>query len=333
MKVAIVSDTHLGFGNDKPEFHRQAVKFFGDVFFPYVKANGVEAIIHLGDLVDKRRNINYTTLKVLKESFLRPIEELDVNTYIIAGNHDCYYTNTNDVNALSALVNVANVHILTRNGAHVKFGGVKFLLLPWIAPDTQEAAMRRVAESDATVLCAHLPLIGFPQFTGHLAMDGFDPKDFAKFETVLTGHWHHRSTDGNITYVGSPYEMSWVDHDNQKGFHVYDTEKRELSFIANPHKMFHRLTSVEQAKELKLDADSKVRFVIDENTDAKAIETAMAAVEAKWDISIMNTAEPATAVSIAVGDTLSIIKAECDGNVALESILTELYVQATTTAV
>jgi hypothetical protein len=57
----------------------------------------------------------------------------------------------------------------------------------------------------------------------------------------LTGHFHHKSDDGHIYYVGTPGEMTWSDHDDPRGFHIFDTHTRELEFIRNPYKMFHKI--------------------------------------------------------------------------------------------
>jgi hypothetical protein len=34
--------------------------------------------------------------------------------------------------------------------------------------------------------------------------------------------------------------MTWSDFEDQKGFHIYDTETRELEFVPNPLQMFHK---------------------------------------------------------------------------------------------
>jgi predicted RNA methylase len=35
--------------------------------------------------------------------------------------------------------------------------------------------------------------------------------------------------------------MTWSDFGDQKGFHIFDTNTRELTFVPNPHTMFHKL--------------------------------------------------------------------------------------------
>jgi hypothetical protein len=35
--------------------------------------------------------------------------------------------------------------------------------------------------------------------------------------------------------------MTWADYNDERGFHIYDTETRELEFIKNPLQMFYKI--------------------------------------------------------------------------------------------
>jgi hypothetical protein len=41
--------------------------------------------------------------------------------------------------------------------------------------------------------------------------------------------------------LGSHAEFTWSDYDDRKGFHILDTETRELTFIENSYRMFSKL--------------------------------------------------------------------------------------------
>ena len=100
--------------------------------------------------------------------------------------------------------------------------------------------MKFIEETDAQILFGHLELSGFEMYKGAVNDHGMSPKIFDKFDVVCSGHFHHKSTRGNINYLGAPYEMTWSDYDDPRGFHVFDTETRELTFIQNPRKMFQK---------------------------------------------------------------------------------------------
>lgn len=61
------------------------------------------------------------------------------------------------------------------------------------------------------------------------------------YKRVFTGHFHTRSHEDNIFYLGSPYEYTWSDYDDPRGFHIFNTDTDELEFIVNPNKMFHKI--------------------------------------------------------------------------------------------
>ena len=87
----------------------------------------------------------------------------------------------------------------------------------------------------------HFEIAGFEMDRGNISHDGIDKKILSRYDIVLSGHFHHKSSDGQITYVGTPGEMTWSDYNDPRGFHLFDTDTRELEFIQNPYRMFHKL--------------------------------------------------------------------------------------------
>ena len=59
MKVALITDTHFGARNDSLLFLDFFRKFYENIFFPTLKERGITDVIHLGDVVDRRKFINY----------------------------------------------------------------------------------------------------------------------------------------------------------------------------------------------------------------------------------------------------------------------------------
>jgi DNA repair exonuclease SbcCD nuclease subunit len=76
---------------------------------------------------------------------------------------------------------------------------------------------------------------------GMMCHDGMSAELFDRFELVMSGHFHHRSKNGPIQYLGNTYEITWADYDDTRGFHIFDTDTRNLTFVPNPYKMFYKL--------------------------------------------------------------------------------------------
>ena len=103
MKIALLNDTHFGCRNDSPAFMKYQNRFYEELFFPYLIENNIKTLIHLGDVVDRRKFINHNTAHNFKHKFWNKLDELNIDTHVLLGNHDTYYKNTNEVNAIGNL--------------------------------------------------------------------------------------------------------------------------------------------------------------------------------------------------------------------------------------
>ena len=242
MKIALITDTHWGIRNDSVAFIDNSKKFIDKVFFPYIDSNNISTVFHLGDLVDRRKYVNINTAKRLREDFLTPLSERKLDVHLIAGNHDTYYKNTNDVNSLTELViGKYNFKVYDKNSYECIFDGVPIIFIPWICDENRKQILNSLQTTSAQIVIGHLELQGFEMYRGSINSHGDDRKIFDRFDIVMSGHYHHRSNDGHIFYLGSHGEFTWSDYDDPRGFHVFDTETRELTFIENPYKMFKKI--------------------------------------------------------------------------------------------
>jgi len=256
-QIALITDTHWGCRNDSPVFAEHISKFYKEVFFPYLEEHGINYIIHLGDIVDRRKYINFVTAKRLDEDFIEPIYKNKLFLHAIIGNHDTYFKNTNEINSMNVLYR-DNAHFNYYHGpAEFSIDGCKILFMPWICSGNYQNCMDAIEKTDAQVLFGHLELTGFEMYKGMPNDHGFDAKLFDKFDVVCSGHFHHKSSRGNIHYLGAPYEMTWSDYDDPRGFHIFDTHTRELTFIENPNKVFHKIfyNDVDQTIEYVMNQD------------------------------------------------------------------------------
>ena len=241
MKIALVTDTHFGARGDHLAFDKQFDKFYTETFFPTLVERGIKNVIHLGDMFDRRKYINYLTLRNCRKYFFDPMLKLGIKLDVIVGNHDVFYKNTNDINSPGLLLQqYSNLSAYDRP-VELTYDGLDILMLPWICTDNYEDSMTMIKDTSATVCLGHLELAGFQMHRGQVNDHGFSPSIFNRFDLVCTGHFHHRSSNGPIHYLGNPYELTWADYEDPRGFHIFDTETRELEFIVNPNRMFYKI--------------------------------------------------------------------------------------------
>jgi hypothetical protein len=272
-KVALITDTHFGCRSDSEILHSYFERFYLEVFFPYLKEHNIKRVIHLGDAFDRRKYINFVSLDRCKKYFYDQFQENDIFLDQIVGNHDTAYKNTNHVNSPKLLLGEYDDSIqIHYEPTEIEIDGRKIVAMPWICSDNFDDAMDLIDNSDATVMMGHLELSGFEMYRGTYHSGGMTQEMFSKFDVVMSGHFHHKSSRGNIHYLGCPYEMTWSDYGDQKGFHIFDTETTELTFVPNPLALFHKV-SYNDVKWKDADHLKELDFSNLKNTFVKVIVT------------------------------------------------------------
>jgi len=257
MKIAIITDMHLGVRGDSKVFLDHQEKFFSEVFFPYIDSNDIKIVLDLGDTFDRRKYINYVTLNRAKKFFFNQLQERNIEYHAITGNHSVYYSNTNEVNSMDLLLQeYDNFHIYESTPVNLTFGSTNVIMVPWLTKDNIQNSLDVLKTSTAHICMGHFDIVGFEMLKGTLCSHGLNKEVFTHFESVYSGHFHHPSEYGNINYLGAPYEMTWSDHGGKRGFRVLDTETRDLEWVLNPFPVFHKIEyddadmSVEDAEAL-----------------------------------------------------------------------------------
>ena len=305
MKIALITDTHFGARNDSQIFTEHFMKFYDKVFFPYLEENDITTLIHLGDLVDRRKYINYVTLNTVRRDFIFKLGDMGIDTHIIIGNHDTYYKNTNKINAVQEL-----------------FTTLEGVQEPWIYEE----------------------VTGYSMYRGLVCEHGLSKKTFNKFDMVLSGHFHYKNGDGHIQYLGTPYELMWSDVDDPKGFYVFDTDTRDMNFIVNPYKIFYKILYNDLENEyLNRDYDeyenSYVKVIVVEKEDSYKFDLFLDRLYSfnPYDVTIIE--DPLEILDTAgeldeAEDTMTILSKYIDGleltvdKTRLDSLMKTLYLEA-----
>ena len=252
MKIALLNDTHFGVRKDSQAFRDYQLKFYNEIFFPYLKENNINTLVHLGDVVDRRKFINFQTASIFRDQFWDRLYKEKIDTHIIIGNHDTYFKNTNDVNAIENLYSSfdkVNEPFIYTKSTVVEFDGTPILFVPWICDDNYDHSMNMLNTAKADLCFGHLEIKGIEMQNGVINEYGLAKSDFSRFEKVVSGHFHKHTDDGQIFYCGAQYEMTWSDYKDPKAFHVFDTETREMTRISNPFTIHKKIIYDDKKKD------------------------------------------------------------------------------------
>lgn len=350
MKIALITDLHFGARNDSANFMDYYEKFYTNIFFPKLKEEGVTKIIILGDTFDRRKYINFNTLKRAKEMFFKPAQDNGISIDMIVGNHDLYFRNTAEVSSVGLLLGEFNNINVIDEPKTLSYDNTEICLIPWICAENQEQCLEHMQSTKALICCGHFEIEGFSMYRGQPAEEGLSKNIFNKFELTFSGHYHHKSDAGGIHYLGNPYQLTWQDYEDDRGFHILDLTDRELTFIKNPYTMFERLVYDDKANQISeiasFDfspcANKYLKVVVVNKTnpylfdvymgnlyqvnpaDVNVIEDFMELTEGLED-DIINEAEDTITILNKYVD--SVAEDSVDPN-KLKSILRELYVEA-----
>jgi DNA repair exonuclease SbcCD nuclease subunit len=248
MQIAIINDTHCGVKNGSDVFLKNAEQFYTNVFFPYLEKHNIKTIIHLGDYFEHRKYVNFKALNQNKKMFLDVLRERGIHMSIIPGNHDVYYKNTNELNSLQELLSQNSFSVsIYEDPVDLPFGDMTIGMVPWICPENEDKCLDFLEHSKSNIIMGHFELGGFQYMANaNIKSHGMDKSKLKRFEAVYSGHYHTKSTQDNVTYLGTQLELTWNDAGDPKHFHIFDTNTREMTPVRNPYTLFERITYDEE---------------------------------------------------------------------------------------
>ena len=275
MKIAIITDQHFGARKNSKLFHDYFLKFYNDIFFPTLEKEGITTVIDMGDTFDSRKGIDFSALAWSKINYFDRLRELGCEVHTIVGNHTAYYKNTNEVNAIDLLLReYDNINIYSE-ATEIKVDNLGILLIPWVNNENEEQTLRMIDKTKCPMAMGHLECKGFRIHRGYVMEQGIDAALFDKFKKVYSGHYHTRSDNGKLYYLGNPYEMYWNDMEDTRGFHLFDTDTLEHTPIDNPYRIFYNIYYKDhdyQTFDTREYKNKIVKLIVRQKSDPKKFE-------------------------------------------------------------
>ena len=155
MKVAIITDQHFGARKNSKLFHDYFLKFYNDIFFPYLEENNIKVVIDMGDTFDSRKGIDFSALAWAKNNYYDRLHDMGIRVHTIVGNHTAYYKNTNEVNAVDLLLREYDNVTVYSEATEVKIDDRNILFIPWINQDNEEKTFKVIENSNSKCAMGH----------------------------------------------------------------------------------------------------------------------------------------------------------------------------------
>jgi hypothetical protein len=275
MKIAIITDQHFGARKGAQFIHDYFEEFYNNIFFPYLEEHQIDTVIDMGDTFDNRRNIDLASLEWSKRVYFDRLQDMGITLHSVVGNHTAYYKDTNEVNTIDLLLSEYDNISVYANTTEINIDGLDILLIPWINQENEKETYNLIKKTKCSVAMGHLELNGFTATPGHMMEHGASLEPYQNFEKVYSGHYHTRSDNGKIYYLGNPYELFWNDVNQTRGFHIFDTSTKEHTPVNNPYKLFHILYyrdtnyKLFDTRELK---NKIVKVIVKQKTNQKQFE-------------------------------------------------------------
>jgi hypothetical protein len=172
---------------------------------------------------------------------------------------------------------------------------------------------------------------------------GMDKSKLKRFEAVYSGHYHTKSTQDNITYLGTQFELSWSDAGDPKYFHIFDTDTREMAPVRNPNNLYQKLIWDDEPVKLREDMikGKYIKVVVTSKKDLFEFDKFLEKVYNfnPYEVKVLETFEEYTGDNvedekISTVDTTTLLNSYVDAtetdlnNDTLKKMLQELYVEA-----
>lgn len=342
MKICLLGDTHFGVRNDSKSFHKYYEKFY-DTLFDYIDQNNIEYILQLGDLFDRRKYINFLTLAESKRYFFERAYAKGIRIVALLGNHDIFWKESLSVNSPELLLEQYNNITIIHHPKTISINGVSIDMVPWICKENEQEISEFIRTSSSDICLGHFELAGFDMMKGIPNHEGTDAKFLTKYKKVFSGHYHTASSKGNITYLGTPYELTWIDYGDPKGFYILDTETLDVEFIKNELTMFYKIyyNDTEDVKiDLKELEEKIIKLIVVNKTDYKKFDSLVENIykqnptELKIIEDLSEFETSAVDDNLNLEDTMTLLSEYVDGletdadKQRLKTLLRELYVEA-----
>lgn len=278
-KIALFTDIHFGIHQNSKEWIQITFQWL-QTFKKYCLDNNIKEIIFCGDFFNPRDVVTWSTIDYGKKciDYLRK----DFILHLLVGNHCCYLKDNTNINSLNIFKGLQNVNVYDQPSS-VSINNKQFLFIPWFENKDKLQQVFNCFNYKFDVMIGHFEINSF-KMSGKICENNVQSNELLnKASLIFTGHFHTRQTrkynNGEIVYIGNPFQMDYSDENDDKGFAVLNTDNMTYTFINNTiSPVFHRIlysewkTIQNEEKRVKTIKNNFITIIINEKLTNEELE-------------------------------------------------------------
>lgn len=226
-KSALFTDIHFGRKGNSPQHNADCIAYIKWFCEQVQQDPTIDHVIFMGDWHEHRGALSVNTLNF---SYVgaEMINRLGLPVFFCVGNHDLFHRHTREMYSVVHFNEFKNFTLIDTPTVikHIADGAL-------ISPFLFDAEYTSMADKlNIPFWAGHFEFKGF-LVTGHSMrmQTGPDPLDFKGPKQIVSGHFHKRQANDNITYIGNTFPMDFSDaNDILRGMAITDHYTGELSF-------------------------------------------------------------------------------------------------------
>lgn len=216
-KAIFLTDVHFGLRNNDKTHNLDCLDFIDWVIDTARKRN-ITKCFFLGDWHDSRHTIHVSTLNYSNEGLCK-LNNAFEKTYFILGNHDLFYKENRKLFSVPFVDNMTNIELIK----DPKFDK-NVLMVPWLIGDEWTNVVE--TSVNAHYVFGHFELPNFMLNDGIVHQDhgGLTANHLKHVKGgIFSGHFHHRQTQNNVTYMGNAFPNTFADTwDDNRGVMILE---------------------------------------------------------------------------------------------------------------
>lgn len=281
-KIALFTDIHFGIHQNSKEWIKITFQWL-QTFKKYCLDNNIKEIIFCGDFFNPRDVVSWSTIDYGKKciDYLRK----DFKLHLLVGNHCCFLKDSTDINSLNIFKGLENVNIYDQPSS-VTINNKQFLFIPWFENKDKLQQVFNYFNYKFDVIIGHFEINSF-KMSGKICENNIQSDALLnKAPLIFTGHFHIRQirkyNNGEIVYIGTPFQMDYSDENDTKGFAVLDTDNMSYSFVNNTKSpVFRKIyyswwKSIDNEKTREITIKNNfITIIIDEKLSSEELENVL----------------------------------------------------------